>query len=153
VALTHDQRTLHTRILELNFNNCIKYDAFKHLVRLTSPTEAWAKTLPLSRLLADALPKISDWDHLNVISSLTNNEIDYVAEEVCSALKKVLKERVDQLKSSFKYMVNKQVLEDNTHANSKFLVMKMAAGSIKHFYEGLEGRIGTVPLLCSCFSF
>jgi Ca2+-binding EF-hand superfamily protein len=142
VVVTNEQLAHQTRLVNLNFNGCIKFDAFKHLVLAPSPAEVWAKTLPLSRLLADALPK-SDCDHLRVISSLTSEEADHVAEEVCAALKVVLLRYVTQLKSSFQSM-DKQVLKDDSevHANSKFAITKMAAGSIRHFYEGLEGRIG-----------
>ena len=141
VVVTKDQLAHHVRIVKLNFNGCIKYDAFKQIVHSPSPAEVWARTLPLSRLLADALPKVSDCDHLRVISSLTTQETDYVAEEMCAALKEVLKQHIGQLKSSFQSM-DKQVLKDEVHANSKFEVTEMAAGSIQHFYEGLEGRIG-----------
>ncbi len=140
-VVTKDQLAHYTRIVNLNFHGCIKFDAFKHLVLSPSPVEVWAKTLPLGRLLADALPKFSGCDHLRVISSLTTQEADYVAEEVCAALKEVLMRHVSQLKSSF-HSMDQQVLKDETHANSKFEVTKMAAGSIQHFYEGLEGRIG-----------
>jgi Ca2+-binding EF-hand superfamily protein len=143
VVVTNDQINHHIRIVKLNFNDCIKYNAFKHIVLSPSPAEVWARTLPLSRLLADALPKLSDCDHLRVISSLTTQEADYVAEEMCIALKEVLVRHISQLKSSFQSM-DKQVLKDEVHANSKFEVSKMAAGSIQHFYEGLEGRIGIV---------
>ena len=145
VVVTKDELDHHARIVNLNFNGCIKYDAFKHIVLSPSPAEVWAKTLPLSRLLADALPKLPDCDHLRVISSLTIQEASYVADEVCAALKEVLMRHVGQLKSSFQSM-DKQMLKHELHVNSKFEVMKMAAGSIQHFYEGLEGRIGT----CSC---
>ncbi len=142
-----DQLAHYNRIVNLNFNGCIKYDAFKHLVLSPSPVEVWARTLQLSRLIADALPKLSDCDHLRVISSLTPQEADHVAEEVCAALKVVLLRHVGQLKSSFQSM-DKQMLKDEVHENSKFVVTKMATGSIQHFYEGLEGRIG---IFLPCF--
>ena len=141
VVATKEELAHHTRIINLNFNDFIRYNAFKHIVLSPSAAEVWAKTLPLSRLLADALPKLSDCNHLHVISSLTTQEAGYVAEEVCAALKEVLMRHVGQLKSSFQSM-DKQVLKDEVHANSKFEVAKMAAGTIQHFYAGLEGRIG-----------
>jgi Ca2+-binding EF-hand superfamily protein len=146
VVVTKDQLAHHIRIVKLNFNGCIKYNAFKHIVLSPSPAEVWAGTLPLSRLLADALPKVSDCDHLRVISSLTTQEADCVVEEMCAALKEVLVRHVSQLQSSFESM-DKQVLKEEAHANSKFEVTKMLAGSIRHFYEGLEGRIGTASLV------
>jgi Ca2+-binding EF-hand superfamily protein len=142
VVVTTDQLAHHIRIVKLNFNDCIKYSAFKHIVLSPSPAEVWARTLPLSRLLADALPKVSDCDHLRVISSLTTQEADYVVEEMCAALKEVLMRHVCKLKSSFQSM-DKQVLKEEVHSNSKFEVTKMLTGSIQHFYQGLEGRIGT----------
>ena len=90
--------------VKLNFNDCIKYNAFKHIVRSPSPAEVWAETLPLARLLAEALPKHSGCDHLRVLSSLTPNEADIVAEEVCWSLKELLMQHVSRLKASFMAM-------------------------------------------------
>jgi Ca2+-binding EF-hand superfamily protein len=144
VVVTKDQLSYHTSIVDLNFNGLIKYNAFKHIVLTPSPAEVWAKTLPLSRLLADAMPKLSECDHLRVISSLTTQEAQSVADAVCFALKDLLIHHVGQLKSSFRSM-DVQVLKDEVHKISKFEVTKttkMSAGSIEHFHEGLEGRIG-----------
>ncbi len=152
VVVTQDELAHHTRIVNLNFNGCIKYNAFKHIALSPSAAEVWARTLPLSRLLADALPKLSDCNHLRVISSLTSQEAEFVAEEVCAALKVLLMRHVGQLKSSFQSM-DKQMLKDEVHANSKFEVSKMEAGTIQDFFNGLEGRIGTFssPLIAySC---
>ena len=155
VDITNDQHAHHTRTVELNFNGRITYNALKYIARLPSPAEVWAKALPLSKLLADALPKVSGCDHLRVISSLSTQEVNYVAEEVCSALKVLLKKHVDELNISFQSM-DTQVLSDDAQTDSKFVVTKMTAGSIKNFHEGLEGRIGISPmsgssLVCFCF--
>ena len=119
VVVTKDELAHHIRIVNLNYNGCIKYDAFKHIALSPSPAEVWARNLPLSRLLADALPKLSDCDHLRVICSLSTQEAEIVAEEMCAALKEVLMQHVSQLKASFQAM-DKQVLKDGVHANSKF---------------------------------
>jgi Ca2+-binding EF-hand superfamily protein len=156
VVVTKDQLSYHTRIIDLNFNGLIKYNAFKHIVLTPSPAEVWAKTLPLSRLLADAMPKLSECDHLRVISSLTSQEAQCVAKEVGVALKDILIQHIGQLKSSFRSM-DQQVLKEDVHKISKFEVInitKMSAGSIQHFHEGLEGRIGIfilTPLVNSHF--
>lgn len=101
LVVTDEQLTHFRRTVDLNFNGCIKYNAFKHIVLSPSPTEVWASTLPLARLLADALPKFHGCDHLRVVSSLTPQEADMVAEEVCQSLKDVLKQHVAELKQSF----------------------------------------------------
>jgi Ca2+-binding EF-hand superfamily protein len=146
LVVTKDRLAHFTRILQLNFKGCIKYNAFKHIVLSPSPVEVWAKTLPLSRLLADALPKFSGCDHLRVISSLTAKEADYVAEEVCAALKEVLMQHVGLLKSAFKSMDEQAVKMGGVHGNSKFEVSKMTVGSIQNFYAGLEARIGILSV-------
>ena len=142
LVVTKDRLDHFNRILQLNFDGCIKYNAFKHIVLSPSPVEVWAKTLPLSRLLADALPKFSGCDHLRVISSLTAKEVDNVAEEVCGALKEVLMLHVGLLKSAFKSMDEQVIKRGAVPANSKFEVSKMTVGSIQNFYAGLEARIG-----------
>ena len=150
VVVTKDELDHHTRIVNLNFDSCIRYNAFKHIVLSPSAAEVWASTLPLSRLIADALPKISDCNHLRVISSLTSQEAEFVAEEVCAALRVLLLRHVGQLKASFQSM-DKLMLKDGAHAISKFDVSKMEAGTIQDFFNGLEGRIGTSssPLISS----
>ena len=142
IVATKDRLAHFTRIVQLNFNGCIRYNAFKHIVLSPSPIEAWARTLPLGRLLADALPKFSGCDHLRVISSLTAKETDLVVEELCDALKEVLMRHVGLLKSAFKSMDEQAAKSEGVHGNSKFEVSKMIVGSIQNFYAGLEARIG-----------
>jgi hypothetical protein len=107
VIITEEQLKHIRRTVKLNFNDCIKYNAFKAIVLSPSPMEVWAATLPFARLLADALPKHPGCDHLRVISSLTPQEADIVAEEVCYALKEMLKRHVAELKQSFVTMDEK----------------------------------------------
>jgi Ca2+-binding EF-hand superfamily protein len=107
LTITGQQLEHFRRTARLNFNDCIKYNAFKAIVLTPSPMEVWAATLPLARLLAEALPKHSDYNHLRIISSLTSNESDAVAEEVCQALKEVLKGHVAHLKKAFMTMDEK----------------------------------------------
>ena len=104
LVATKDQLTHFERTVQLNFNGRIKYNAFKHIVKSPSPAEVWAETLPLARLLANALPKHSGCDHLRVVSSLTPAEVDVIAEEVGEALKSLLKEHVGILRTSFASM-------------------------------------------------
>ena len=106
------------------------------------------QSLPLASLLLDALPRPSPEEkrnRLRIVSELTAADILIVAHECAYGLERMLMESVNSLKESFTAMDKKtKTLEDfKKNAASKFTIIKeMECGTIKHFHEGLEGRIG-----------
>jgi hypothetical protein len=79
----------------------VEYEDFKHAVLSPSPLEMWAGSIPLSNILADALPKSSNGDPLRRISVLSDEEIACVAEGVGAALKEVLTRKVESLHQAY----------------------------------------------------
>ena len=137
VTADHLHDLLHT--VDLNFNGRIDFHAFKHIVLSPSPVVAWAQSLPIAALLADAMPKHEKCDHLRVISTLEPKEIGFIADAVCAELKEMLRWKIADLKSALRAMDEEAAKGD---AVPKYVVSQMKAGDISHFHEGLRQRIG-----------
>ena len=137
VTADHLHDLLHT--VDLNFNGRIDFHAFKHIVLSPSPVVAWAQSLPIAALLADAMPKHEKCDHLRVISTLKQDEIGFIADAVCAELKEMLRWKIAELKSALRAMDEEAAKGD---AVPKYVVSQMKAGDISHFHEGLRQRIG-----------
>ena len=113
---------------------------------MPTPVETWEETLPLTRILADALPKHDICDHSRVVNSLTQREIDVIAECFAVSLKDVLNQHIAKLKSTFVIM-DRQVLKSGPYsAASKFVIETMEGGSISGYHSGPEFKLGI------CFS-
>ena len=142
VCMTESQMGDCLRLVKLNNDDIIKFQAFKNIVSMPNPVETWAATLPLSRILADALPKHDICDHLRVISSLTKREIDVIADRFAVTLKDVLNEHIAKLKSTFVIM-DRQVLKSGLHsAASKFEIDAMEGGGLMDYHAGPEFKLG-----------
>jgi Ca2+-binding EF-hand superfamily protein len=138
---TKDQLCKFNRIVALNYKGLIDFHAFKHVALSPTPLVAWAESLPIATLLADALPKHDKCDHLRVISTLTTKEIDGIVDEVCLELKEILQAHVGRLHSSFRSM-DEEAEKGVRNSFPRYEVINMKAGSIKDFYDGLDARIG-----------
>jgi hypothetical protein len=149
VVVTKDQLCKFSRIIDLNFKGRLDFHAFKHVALSPTPVVAWAESLPIAALLADALPKHKKYDHLRVISTLTHNEISCVAEEVCLVLKEILLAHVGQLQASFRNMDKEAEMPAN-YSVARYEVITMKAGDIKDFYRGLDARIGEMAWITYC---
>jgi Ca2+-binding EF-hand superfamily protein len=156
LVFTKDQLCKVNRIVDLNYKGLIDFHAFKHVAVSPTPLIAWAESLPIATLLADALPKHDKCDHLRVISTLTKNEIDGIVDEVCMELKDILQAHVGRLHSSFRSM-DEEAEKGVSHSSPRFEVVEMKAGSIKDFYDGLNARIGEKMqrhhLACQCMEY
>jgi Ca2+-binding EF-hand superfamily protein len=141
VLVTKDQLGNFSRIIELSFKGRIDIHAFKHVALYPTSLVAWAESLPIATLLADALPKHSRCDHLRVISTLTQNEISCITEEFCLILEDILQAHVGRLKASF-WSMDKEAEKPTNQSVDRYEVIKMKAGGIKDFYQGLDARIG-----------
>jgi Ca2+-binding EF-hand superfamily protein len=146
LVFTNDQLNRFSRVIDLNYKGRLDFHAFKHIALSPTPLVAWVDSLPISTLLADALPKHDKCDHLRVISTLTPSEISCVAEEVSLALKEILQAHVGRLKASFRSM-DKEGEKPANNSVKRYEVIKMKAGEIKDFYQGLDARIGEIICL------
>ena len=150
--VTTQQLQSFARIIELNFRGRTTYSAFKCIARMPSPPEIWAKTLPLARLLANALPKRASDDEMRLVSRLTSREIDIISESVGAALKGVLTKHILELRKTYEDMdkfVSKAGAEPNPLGKFGLpeTVHKAEAGVVEHFFQGLEARIGADPVI------
>jgi hypothetical protein len=129
---------------EFDFTNKGGLDLQEFLTVLKKPTmsEEWVKTLPISEIISDAIPKISGVDPLRVISELSERNIYLICQEVLRGLQDVLLDSSRELKRSYLAMDQKPKLS----GECKFSLIPMTCGTIKDFHAGIGGRIGTLRL-------
>lgn len=111
---------------------------FQSLVRKSNQLNEWAKTLNLSELLADAIPRFPGRHPLRIISTLTDEEQSCICLAVQNGLKRLLKESSESLKASFD--LNDE--RTNSDGGSKFNIVALSCGNVEDFHKGIEGRIG-----------
>ena len=125
---------------EFDFSNKIGLDHKEFVSVLRKPTiaEEWVKTLPVSEIIADAVPKISGVHPLEVISQLSKVEISVICRAVLHGLEEILFTSSRKLKEAFNAMEKKA----KTDGDCKFSMVPMTCGTIQDFHAGIEGRIG-----------
>ena len=122
-------------------------DKFKALVDYPTPLERFLQTLPLSRLLADALlDGSSSSEPLYWIAALTAEDVDVVADEFRDGLKRLLLQHCEKCRLAAER--ERTLCSSNSSlikADNKFLLRPLSCGRVEDFHEGLSGRIGTSP--------
>lgn len=123
----------------------IDFQEFLSLVGTPSPIEEWVKELPLTQLVADAMPCIDclKTDQLRHLSRATRIQLEESCETIKEYLFKILQEKLIVLKEAYEKL-DSQPAPD---CNSKFQISKMSVGNIDDFHEGLANRIGDKPNL------
>jgi hypothetical protein len=121
----------------------LDFESFKSAITKQSPIEQWAKTLPFSSMVADAVPMPPSSDQLRFVSDLTRKEIDSIVDGLVDGLKDAFEKHVQLLSRGLKAAAEKTVNKENLGDGSKFQVVSMNCGRVKDFHVGLEGRLGT----------
>ncbi len=127
----------------LNDDGGLDFQEFRSLVNTPSPIEEWVSGLPLTQLVADAMPRtdVPIKDQLRHLCKATAAQLKESCEVIKEGLLKILQEKLDALKDAYEKL--------DSHAasgsNSKFQVFGMNVGSIADFDKGLASRIGSRP--------
>jgi hypothetical protein len=108
------------------------------LLKKPNRLEEWARSLPLSEIIADAFPAKPGQDPLRVASELSDFEVSVVCSVFCYGFKKKLMKSLKSLKNAFEVTDNRDV----TDGGSKFNVLPLSCGDISAFHDGVEARIG-----------
>jgi hypothetical protein len=126
----------------LNADGGLNFQDFCSVVHMPSQIEEWVSELPLSQLVADAMPRTAcpSKDQLRHLSSTTQQQLEVSCGVITERLVKILEEHLAVLKEMYAKLDSKA--EDDNHASEKFQVIKMNAGNIVNFHEGLAARIG-----------
>ena len=131
--------------LDENSDGMLEFSEFKfEKVLDKSDLERWARSVPLHRVLADAIPyddndfrKETDW--LRKVSELDDRAIDIISKGLLHGLRRLVSESVQSLRSAYETM---DAAKQSNDPSSKFVVNKMSCGATKDFHHGLEGRVG-----------
>ena len=132
----------------LSHDEGLDLEDFVSLVSIPSPIEEWVRALPLSQLVADALPKIDcclKADQLRHLSRMTQHQLEVSCDVIMDHLMNILQDRLDVLKEAYA-KIDSHSAADNYENAEKFQICKMNVGNIDDFHAGLASRIG--KMLC-----
>ena len=134
----------------LSHDEGLDFQDFKSLVSIPSPIEEWVRALPLSELVADAMPKNDgclQLDQLRNLSRMTQDQLEIACNVIREYLMKILQEQLAVLKDVHAKLDSHVAAENN----EKFQICKMNVGNISDFHEGLASRIGKMHWLITVF--
>jgi hypothetical protein len=126
----------------LNVHEGLEFQDFNSIVCMPSPIEEWVGELHLSKLVADAMPRIHccSKDQLRHLSRTTRQQVAVLCDVIKEYLSKMLEEHLATLERVYAELDSKA--DDDSEASDKFQIVKMNVGSIDDFHEGLVVRIG-----------
>lgn len=122
----------------------MEFDDFKNMANTPSELEILMKSIPFHQIWTDAVPLKPGCDPLECFGNLTSHEIDVMVEASVEYLKQILKEQ-----SSLSRAVKSELRKTSADLRagiSKFTCMKMKAGTISDFHEGLGRRVGALAV-------
>ncbi len=129
--------------MDVNTNEALDEDEFRRALQKPFPIEQAVSALPLSRVIASALPGlhgINADDQLKAFSKLGDEEVAAMAYAVSFELEKLLLEMVHDLRKGFEVKNNSAA--SGSDAGAKFSVV-LSGGKIEDFHAGLAGeRVG-----------
>ena len=144
-----DELAVRLRIFQVEEAVGLTFEQFKQIASRESKLEEWTRELPLAELVADGLSAVvddNDPNPLRPLSKLTAAEVSLVTEGLVKRLEGMLWQRILLLQASLKTMDDKAA-KVATDASLKFAVVKMSAGGIDDFHNGVEGRTGIRDLV------
>jgi hypothetical protein len=127
---------------EVDLEKGLDFDNFKNIATNPSELEIMMKSIPFHQIFADAVPHKPGYDPLKCFETLTSHEIDIMVEASLDLLKHILKEQ-SALASAVQCELSKTAAGLRAGI-SKFTCIKMKAGNISDFHEGLGGRVGAL---------
>ncbi len=115
---------------------------FKRVVESPTSLEQIVQKIPFWKLISDAIPRKQTneepvQDGLNVLASLTPEDIDCIVDAMTDGLKVLLSGFCRKLKEQKEFCESSK-----TDAGSKFSIDFYNAGGIRQFHDGLAGRVG-----------
>jgi hypothetical protein len=134
---------------DLNDDGGLDLQEFSAFVGTPSPIEEWVNNLPLSQIVADALPRQvgrPTKDQLRHLCKTTPRQLEESCEVIKETLLKTLQEELAHLKQAFVKLDSQAA----ANSNSKFQMITMNAGSITDFHVGLASRIGNKIIFSCC---
>ena len=129
---------------DLNDDGSLDFEEFLSLVHTPSPIDEWVKELPLTEIVASAMPRVNCpiKDQLRHLSRATSKQL----EESCEIIKEKLLEVLLNKQAVLCKSYEKLDCHPAANGNTKFQTFQMNAGTIDNFHEGLSSRVGKDPL-------
>ncbi len=119
----------------------VELEEFRRAAAKKWDVDVWAQSLPLAAMLADALPQCSGISRLRAVCSLTEGEIQAIADGYREGLQRLLKDHVGYLRTAYEALDKRAAMPRNGAAQ-KFELSAMSCGTIHDFHAGLHKRIG-----------
>jgi Ca2+-binding EF-hand superfamily protein len=133
--------------MDVENNKALDIDEFRRALQKPFPIEQAVSALPLSRVIASALPGLPDMkieEHLEAFSKLRDDEVSAMASAVSYELEKLLLDMVRDLRKG--YEVRNSGTETGSDAGAKFSAV-LSGGKVEDFHAGLAQRVGELRSL------
>ncbi len=127
------------RSLDINNDGGLDLEEFKQALLIPSPVEQLIQTLPISRMISDAMPRERGRDVLRLLSESSTEQIRNVCCVLIPYLEATLEDAVRKLKASFQAMDRS---ETSSGAKKFEVPQALSAGTVGDFFGGLAARVG-----------
>jgi hypothetical protein len=117
----------------------LDWEEFKSVMLIPSTVEQLITALPISRLIANAMPIEKGREPLRALSTISPEQIKASCSVLVPYLQKILEDAVHKLKESFELM---ERMKTSMGAGKFEAPSEMSAGSVEDFFGGLAARIG-----------
>ncbi len=133
--------------LDGKFQSGLDINEFKRIVESPTSLEQIVRTMPVWKLISDAIPRKhtneqSAQDSLSMLASLAPEDINCMVDAMTDGLKVLLSGFCCDLKKQKEFCESSM-----TVGGSKFSIDSYNAGGIRHFHDGLEGRVGETVIV------
>ena len=130
---------------DIDEDGTLDLNEFSRILDRPSKLEQWSNSLPLAKLLSFCLLAADESisaapDPPRIMCGLDLQALDTIVDGFCGGLKRLLHERVKQLKVCYSALDRKAA--EDSGANAKFQTIAMSAGKVGDFHKGLTDRVG-----------
>jgi hypothetical protein len=128
--------------MDIDSNGGLDLGEFAEALRqISTQEERFTKTLPITGMLASSLAVPGAADPLKELSNLEQDQLESAIEAFILSLRKLLKERLENLKGLVEAKEAK-ALEEADGSGSKCAVFVIDQAPIKAYHDGIYERIG-----------
>ena len=147
IRLSEEEVDIAFRAADLDLSGGLGLNEFRRVTETPSKMEEWASRLPLTALLGRCLSFTGGRDPLRDIVELEPVDFKAVIQVFSEGTAQLLDEAVAELRE----IRQAKSKTESSGTSSKFeTLLKMSAGNIDSFHEGLAERVGTLLQAVYC---